>query len=469
MKKLKKIVCIMSILAAVCLCYSIPCYAGVKRSPAISSITLNTKSVKMTDGNSYTLKAKIYPSNVKDKRIIWTSSNSKVASVNSKGKVTAHYPGTTVITAKTSNKKTARCTIQVRPKDTYITKLQSTKKGYLNIQYKPSTKVHGYQIQYSPYANMKSAKYISINNRKIYNYTTKGLVSGSTYYVRVRTFNIINKKRIYSNWSKAKSQKIYSGSASDANPSQSVVSVKLDSNSKTMSVGNKLTLKATALPTNAKDKRIIWTSSNSKVASVDSRGNVTAHYPGTAVITAQSVNKKTAKCTIQVKAASTSITKLQSPKNGWLNIQYKANSKVNGYQIQYSNYANMKYGLSYITINNKQTYSYTIKGLTKGVTYHVRVRTFNIVNGKRIYSDWSPKKSMRIKGRIPPSKPDFSHGYERYWLVDNNGNKIEGTETIKDSSGNIWSEFGDYLGHLSDELDVVSDYNDSSGKDYVTK
>lgn len=86
---------------------------------------------------------------------------------------------------------------------------------------------------------------------------------------------------------------------------------------------------------------------------------------------------------------------LQAEK-GWLNIQYRANSNADGYQIQYGMSSNMK-GAKYVAVHNRGIRSYTRKDVKSGATYYVRVRTFNVVNGKRIYSDWSGIKSMGVK------------------------------------------------------------------------
>jgi hypothetical protein len=59
-------------------------------------------------------------------------------------------------------------------------------------------------------------------------------------------------------------------------------------------------LTATVLPTNATDKTVTWTSSNTTVAAVSASGLVTAKAAGTAVITARTVNGLTATCYVTV-------------------------------------------------------------------------------------------------------------------------------------------------------------------------
>lgn len=171
-------------------------------------ITLNKTSIKMAAGATGTLRATISPSGVANKKITWSSSNSSVAAVSSSGKVSAKAPGRAVITARTSNGKTAKCTVTVVPKGTPITKLLSQRKGWLNIQYRANPNANGYQIQYGTSPDMKGAKYVAVNNRGIRSYTRKDVKSGATYYVRVRTFNVVNGKRIYSDWSGIKSMRV---------------------------------------------------------------------------------------------------------------------------------------------------------------------------------------------------------------------------------------------------------------------
>ena len=100
---------------------SASCTVTVKQKEiAITGISLNKSTTSLTEGESETLTAKITPSNATgDKTVKWSSSNGAVAAVDSNGKVTAKKAGTAVITATSSNGKTAGCTVTVKQKDTY--------------------------------------------------------------------------------------------------------------------------------------------------------------------------------------------------------------------------------------------------------------------------------------------------------------------------------------------------------------
>ena len=74
----------------------------------------------------------------------------------------------------------------------------------------------------------------------------------------------------------------------------------LNETSKTLYIGETITLRATVTPSNAdEDKTVTWTSDKPAVASVDENGLVTAKAEGEATITAKAGNK-TATCKITV-------------------------------------------------------------------------------------------------------------------------------------------------------------------------
>lgn len=69
-----------------------------------------------------------------------------------------------------------------------------------------------------------------------------------------------------------------------------VAKVALNRSSAILPIGEKLQLKATVSPSNAREKAVRWSSSNTKVATVSSKGLVTAIKPGAATITVKSLS-----------------------------------------------------------------------------------------------------------------------------------------------------------------------------------
>ena len=84
-------------------------------------------------------------------------------------------------------------------------------------------------------------------------------------------------------------------------PVISVSSVSLNKTTTNLEKGNSVTLTAAVSPSNATNKAVAWTSSNTNIAAVDANGKVTAKAAGTATITVETVDgKKTATCKVTV-------------------------------------------------------------------------------------------------------------------------------------------------------------------------
>lgn len=82
--------------------------------------------------------------------------------------------------------------------------------------------------------------------------------------------------------------------------------VALSESKVTLGVGEKLTLKPSTTPQYTLDK-FTWTSSNPKVCTVNSKGQITALKKGTATITVKTTKVKTATCKVTVKSPATAI------------------------------------------------------------------------------------------------------------------------------------------------------------------
>lgn len=77
-------------------------------------IYLNKSKITVKKGKSYTLKCSLKPKNVSTNKIKWTSSNTKVATVSSKGKITAKKSGISKITVKTMDGTNLSATCEVK-------------------------------------------------------------------------------------------------------------------------------------------------------------------------------------------------------------------------------------------------------------------------------------------------------------------------------------------------------------------
>ena len=251
---------------------------------AVSSVGLNSTSITLKNIRNYKLTATVSPSNASNKTITWTSSNGNVAKVDQNGNVTAVNEGTATITARSNNGKTTTCKVTViNPASVAVSSvgLNSTSITLKNIRnYKLTATV-------SPSnASNKTITWTSSNSN-----IAKVDQNGNVTAVNEGTATITAR----SNNGKTTTCKV-----TVINPASVAVSSVGLKSSTTIVKGKTEKLTATVSPSNASNKAVTWTSSNSNVARVDANGNVTAVNAGTATITAKSNNGKIATCKVTV-------------------------------------------------------------------------------------------------------------------------------------------------------------------------
>jgi len=166
-----------------------------------------------------------------------------------------------------------------------------------------------------------------------------------------------------------------------------VTKVTLNKSSVSVQRGKKYTLKATVVPSNATNKKITWSSSNTSVASVSS-GVVTAKKAGTATITAKSSNGKLARCKVTVvnavpsKLAAPTLTYKRMDSDGWINLMWNPVSGATGYRVTYYNYATGTTGTQYLSgRSNTDWYRY----VSSNTAYRVAIRAYKVQSGQRIF------------------------------------------------------------------------------------
>ena len=87
---------------------------------------------------------------------------------------------------------------------TTITSIKAQNKAF-TVKWKKKSSITGYQIQYSTNSKFKkNNKKIKIKNAKTVSKKITKLKASKKYYVRIRTYKIVNKKTYYSSWSKKK-------------------------------------------------------------------------------------------------------------------------------------------------------------------------------------------------------------------------------------------------------------------------
>lgn len=259
---------------------------GTAAPVAVESVSLNKAESALKVGESETLTATVAPSNASDKTVTWASSDSSVVAVVN-GVVTALKTGTATITATTADgNKTASCAYTVSNIEvesvSFATSGTKTAVGdtvNLTVTVLPEN------------ATVKTVTYTS-SNTAIATVDNNGKVTAKAVGTAIITAKAGNKTATYSVEVLAEIVKV-------TGVSLNVTSGTLNTETEEKTVQ----LNPVIAPSNATNKNVIYSSSNSLVASVDKNGLVTAHQKsGTAVITVTTEDgEKTATYTLTVE------------------------------------------------------------------------------------------------------------------------------------------------------------------------
>ena len=289
--------------------YKATCKVTVKEGLVVkpTGITLNKSSLSLEVGGSDSLSATVTPSDADNKTVTWTSDNTAVATVSG-GTVKAVGKGTATITASTFNGITATCTVTVtKPTFQYVDKgfyFEKPSGWGSNINVYFYNKSSDTQVGAAwPGTSMKS---IGNNVYSLeYTNTDSNVVmifndgSNQSPGQGGGGFAIVDQGYYTTDG--------YKYTVEPDEPDVDVTSVTLSKTSLSLEKNNTATLTATVAPSNATNKTITWTSSNTSVAKVSSSGVVTAVSAGTATITAKSNNGKTAACKVTVTEPVTTL------------------------------------------------------------------------------------------------------------------------------------------------------------------
>ena len=253
----------------------------------VSGITLNKTALNLTIGASESLVATISPSNATNKDVEWTSSNTNVATVDTTGKVTGVSSGSATITEKTKDgAKVATCNVTVKNPVISVTGVTLNKTA-LNLVTGASESL---VATISPSnATNKNVEWTSSNTNVATVDTTgkvKAISTGSAI-ITVKTKD---------------GAKIATCNVTVKNSVIPVTGVTLNKTALNLVTGASESLVATISPSNATNKDVEWTSSNTNVATVDTTGKVTGVSAGSATITVKTKDgAKVATCNVTVK------------------------------------------------------------------------------------------------------------------------------------------------------------------------
>ena len=112
-------------------------FAGCKTEPqytvAVEKLEITAEQTELVEDSTISLTAKVSPDDASDKTVTWSSSDSKIATVDpSTGKVTGISAGTAKITA-TAGDKTATVEITVNAKFVAVENVTITSASSVNV------------------------------------------------------------------------------------------------------------------------------------------------------------------------------------------------------------------------------------------------------------------------------------------------------------------------------------------------
>lgn len=231
-------------------------------------------------GKSFTLKKVTVPSNA-DKTAVWTSSNTKIATVSSTGKVTGKKIGSCTITCTlTEYNQRATCRVKVAKLNSKVTLNKKNIRIGVGKTYRLKASVWTNDTK-NPSVKWKSS------NKKIATVSTKGKVKGKR--VGAAKITVTTKDKV-----KAKA-------TCRVTVIRRATSIKINKRYAICYVGRTMKLKASVRPKTATIKKIKWSSSNRNIAVVGGTGKVTGISEGDVTITAKATDGSGKKATCLVK------------------------------------------------------------------------------------------------------------------------------------------------------------------------
>lgn len=258
----------------------------------VGDISINPSSIQVDRGDTETVQLIFNPSAPTNNKVLWSSSNTAVATVEGDSytaTITGVSGGSTTITVITEDGlKVATCDVYVREPVSGIKLNETTVESSMAVgqfQLVATVLPEGEGVNRNVTWTSSDPSVATVDENGLVKYVKPGyctIVCKTTDNAYIATCNFII--------------------------SIPVETIKLDYTDEIMSIGGKLRITAEVLPVTASNRTVVWESSNTNVCIVDSNGLVEAVGTGSCTILCKSLDGNyTAMCNIYVRQPVTQI------------------------------------------------------------------------------------------------------------------------------------------------------------------
>ncbi len=387
----------------------------------VSGISVSPTTMNLEVGETGSITATVSPANAANKTVTWTSNDTSIATVSG-GTVTAVGAGTATITAKAGG-KTATCIVTVNEKvveDADIVNVEAENgKVIVTLSESASIAKERFTVTQTVYNNEpQKVNILSLGVKKdVYTIIIPKLGADYLGQSIIITVSIDDKEPVA-----AESFIV------EEDTGVPVSGISINEVGQDLKVGATLQLTITITPEDATNKDVVWSTSDSAIATVSGSGLVTAMSKGEATITATTVDgNKTDEITITV------VEEVEEPSTISFLPNYSASLIANQNQLNFTVEGRLNGSidttkLKYMTSGSGEHYVYLSSGYTL-----VNFKT-QLAEGEYYYLDSGDDTIVYIH------------------LLDEDANKIKNladfgndSTTINENHDRLVAEYGWYL------------------------